>query len=52
MIYAKPGSVSHGTMRPEDLIPTFMACLDGLKEELSLSCKPGKELEVVKRVSA
>ena len=34
---ADPGTVSHGTMRLEDLIPCFLACLDSLREECSLS---------------
>ena len=35
--YADPGTVSHGTMRSEDLIPCFMDALDTLKEAESLS---------------
>lgn len=34
---ADPGSVSHGTMRSEDLIPCFVGVLDALREERSLS---------------
>lgn len=37
---ADPGSISHGTMREEDLIPRFVATLDALKEEESLSKFP------------
>ena len=29
------GSISHGTMRPEDLIPCFMDALDSIREDLS-----------------
>jgi hypothetical protein len=29
--YGYPGSVSHGTTRPEDLIPTFLDVLDDLR---------------------
>ena len=38
------GSVSHGTMREEDLIPCFMEAVDDLKESESLSDfrDPGK----------
>lgn len=35
MVYATLGSISHGTMCPEDLIPTFIDVLDDIKEELS-----------------
>lgn len=34
---AEPGSISHGTMREEHLIPCFMDALDDLKEAESLS---------------
>lgn len=34
---AQPGSVIHGTMRPEDLITCFVSLLDELREERSLS---------------
>jgi hypothetical protein len=34
------GSVSHGTMREEDLIPTFMDVLDDIREEITLSAGP------------
>lgn len=37
---AEPGSVSWGTMRPEDLIPRFVEVLDALKESESLSNTP------------
>ncbi len=49
------GSVSSGTLRPEDLIPAFVAKLDELKEDLSLSLSTSAgfdETQVVKaRVS-
>lgn len=48
---AKLGSVSHGTLRPEDLIPAFMEALDNLKEQASLSVQPGEELEITSWVS-
>ena len=34
--YVEPGSVSSGTLRPEDLIPAFLNTLDDLKEAYSL----------------
>lgn len=43
--YAAIGSISSGTMRPEDLIPAFIEALDNLKEELSLSLKVGASFE-------
>lgn len=36
MIYAKPGSISHATMRNEDLIPCFMQVLEELYERNKL----------------
>lgn len=33
--YAELGSISHGTMRPEDLIPALMSTLDDLRERRS-----------------
>lgn len=50
--YAKLGSVSHGTMRPEDLIPAFVACLDDLHKAMSLDVRPGEEMDCVQAVSA
>lgn len=41
--YADMGSISHGTMREEDLIPAFIEVLDDLKESESLSDSPNKE---------
>jgi len=46
--YRKPffadfGSISHATMRPEDLIPCFIETLDELKGDESLSDTPNKE---------
>lgn len=40
---AEIGSVSHGTMKEEDLIPRFIEILDELKEAESLSDTPNKE---------
>jgi hypothetical protein len=45
MIYAKLGSVSHATMRNEDLIPRFMDALQDLHNELATHGKD--ELECV-----
>jgi len=33
---AEPGSISTGTLRAADLIPTFLSVLDGLREDRSL----------------
>ena len=33
--YVETGSVSSGTLRPEDLIPAFIAALDDIKEAYS-----------------
>lgn len=33
MKYAEPGSLTHGTLRPEDLIPAFMSALDALANQ-------------------
>lgn len=41
--YAEIGSVSHGSMRTEDLIAAFVETLDDLKESASLSNVPNKE---------
>jgi hypothetical protein len=35
--YAKIGSISSGTLRPEDLIPSFVDALDSIKDDLSTS---------------
>lgn len=35
-------------LRPEDLIPAFLDCLDDCKQELSLSVAKGQELETSK----
>ncbi len=46
------GSVSSGTLRPEDLIPAFLVALDNLKVDLSLSLPTSAgfdETEAVKR---
>lgn len=43
MIYAELGSISCGTLRPEDLIPAFVDALDSLREELSA---PGATTEL------
>ena len=37
--YAELGSVSHGTMRAEDLIPAFMSALDDLREQRSFDAE-------------
>lgn len=42
--YASLGSVSSGTLRPEDLIPCFVELLNELKEQESLSKSPNKDL--------
>jgi len=41
--YADFGSISHGTLKPEDLIPSFLEALDSLKEAESLSNTPNVE---------
>jgi hypothetical protein len=48
--YGKIGSVSHATMREQDLIPRFIDELDRLKEELSLD-QSIPELDRVKEVT-
>ena len=50
MAFAFEGTVSSGTMRPEDLIPCFLSALDDLKEDLALSVRPGDEIETAKRI--
>jgi hypothetical protein len=50
MTYASIGSISSGTMREYDLIPSFMSTLDDLKEKLSLD-QSIPELERVKEVT-
>ena len=45
------GSVSHGTMRNDDLIPAFVDLLDSMKEDMSLSVQAGDELRVTAEVS-
>jgi hypothetical protein len=53
-VVAEIGTVSHAAMRPEDLIPAFIDCLDDLKQELALSAADpdnrGCELEITARV--
>lgn len=44
------GSVSHGTMRSEDLIPCFLSVLDDCKQDYALSVRPGGELESCERI--
>jgi hypothetical protein len=39
------GSISSGTLRAEDLIPSFVDCLDELVEDLSLSLPPEASAE-------
>lgn len=50
------GSVSHGTMRPEDLIPAFMSALESIKEEIAapgpITQSPEETMERVRMVSA
>ncbi len=41
------GTVSHGTMRNEDLIPCFVDLLSDLNEQRSLDCKAGDDLAAV-----
>lgn len=38
-LFPKLGSISHGTMRPEDLVPTFVAELRSLSESLDLDAR-------------
>ena len=54
---ADPGSVSHGTLRSEDLIPCFLLVLDSLREERSLSAdrdpeQNGREDDVLGEIEA
>lgn len=48
--YTTIGSVSHATMRNEDLIPAFIDCLDGIKEAISMD-QSRSEQERVAEVS-
>lgn len=50
MTYARIGSISSGTMREYDLIPSFISTLDDLKEQLSLD-QSIPELDRVKEVA-
>ncbi len=49
--YAELGSVSSGTMRPEDLIPAFINALDEIRDNIPLSCEHGDETGRVAIVS-
>lgn len=42
--YPKIGSISHGTLRKEDLIPSFIDALDEIKQQF-IYCELGKEQE-------
>lgn len=48
--YLPIGSVSHGTMRPEDLIPAFLEALDNAKESYSFDDSV-PELDRVARIA-
>ncbi len=37
----RTGSVSHATMREEDLIPAFMAVLEDIREQIASPGQPG-----------
>jgi hypothetical protein len=43
--YLEPGTISHGTLRSEDLIPAFVGALDGIELEEDEIIK----LDIIKR---
>lgn len=50
-VYAPIGSVSSGTMRPEDLIPTLMNCLDDIRERQQANCPVSYVVDINERGS-
>lgn len=52
MKYASFGSVSSGTMRPEDLIPCFVDTLDSLLRDQPRSFKRGKYRKLIREADA
>lgn len=46
--YAPLGSISHGTMREKDLIPTFIAALDSIRERITMPAPVGEAPEVTR----